>query len=83
MVKATISLDGVLLDCSEDVPSLSVLMERPFERLILTLEFRLVGSSRREPPQAHSHPLTLLAHEKIDNGLRLTYERTVSNSKQV
>ncbi len=75
-ITARISLDGVLLDCSEEeVSSLSELAGLPFDRLILTLTPCLVGSETPPKSLSQSHRLRLIDHQEVDGGLRLTYQR--------
>ena len=72
---ATASLDGILLDCSENVSSLSELVGLPFETLILTLQPKFVGTDTRLPTLIQSVHFTLTHQEPVKSGLRLTYQR--------
>lgn len=75
VVTATTSLDGVLSDCSEDASSLPELMSHDFDKLILTLEPKLVGMDESHIKLSSSIPLSLVSQEKVEAGLQLTYER--------
>lgn len=74
-VTATTTLDGILLACSEDVTSLNDLIALPFDKLILTMQPKLLGSDEPPAPLPQSVHFTLLSHEVTSDFIRLTYER--------
>ena len=82
VVTASISLDGVLLECSEPVQELGALAERPWDILILTIHPKLLGKASAGQLLSHSHRFTLVDHAQVGDRLELTYKRSQLGNRQ-